>query len=204
MQLPRLIGITGKAGAGKDTIADYLVKHFGYTRYGLADPLKKLLMKRFGINEAYINNRTTKEAAHPAFGYGELIDGVPRYYSLREWMQWLGTEASRELHGEDCWINIMEREWHAINATNETTFGELQRMVIPDLRYDNEADRIRKLGGTIIAVVRPGVAPVATHKSEDGVNSRLIDQTIINDSDINTLIRRAIDALANQPEKQAA
>lgn len=37
-----LLGLLGYAGAGKDTVAEFLVDHHGYTRVAFADPLKQL------------------------------------------------------------------------------------------------------------------------------------------------------------------
>lgn len=34
------IVLLGKAGAGKDTVADYLVRHYGFRKYAFADSLK--------------------------------------------------------------------------------------------------------------------------------------------------------------------
>ena len=48
MRLPSLIGIAGAAGAGKDTVANHLVQHYGYTVYKFADPLKRMLCDFFG------------------------------------------------------------------------------------------------------------------------------------------------------------
>lgn len=48
MSLPALIGITGKAGVGKDTLSHYLHIICGYHRYALAQPIKDALNQRFG------------------------------------------------------------------------------------------------------------------------------------------------------------
>ena len=38
-----IIGLTGYAQSGKDSVADILVKNYGYTRIAFADPIRKLL-----------------------------------------------------------------------------------------------------------------------------------------------------------------
>ena len=32
-----IIGLTGKIGSGKDTVADFLVENYGYTKVGFSD-----------------------------------------------------------------------------------------------------------------------------------------------------------------------
>jgi broad-specificity NMP kinase len=44
MSFPVLIGITGKAGSGKDTLAEYLQIVFGYHRYALLAPIIEKLI----------------------------------------------------------------------------------------------------------------------------------------------------------------
>ena len=41
--MKNLIALTGLAGSGKTTAADYLVKAHGFTRIKFADPLKSML-----------------------------------------------------------------------------------------------------------------------------------------------------------------
>jgi hypothetical protein len=45
-----IIGISGQAGSGKDTVADYLVKEHGFVSIALADPMKRMLMEVFGFS----------------------------------------------------------------------------------------------------------------------------------------------------------
>ena len=49
-----IIGITGKAGAGKDTVADYLISHEGFKKIALADPIKRLVKDVFEIGRAHV------------------------------------------------------------------------------------------------------------------------------------------------------
>src|SRR5262249_21718742 len=46
-----VIGICGRAGAGKDTAADVLVKEFGFVKVSLADPLKRICREVFAFTE---------------------------------------------------------------------------------------------------------------------------------------------------------
>ncbi len=45
----KLILLAGFAQAGKDTTAELLVNHYGYTRFGFADEVKKIAAQRTGL-----------------------------------------------------------------------------------------------------------------------------------------------------------
>ena len=50
MAFNNIIGISGKAGSGKDTVAEYLVEKHGYMKISFADPLKRFAASVFGYN----------------------------------------------------------------------------------------------------------------------------------------------------------
>lgn len=191
-QLPRIVGITGRAGSGKDTLAAALIDTFGYTRRGLADPIKELLNARFGWSAAQWDDRGWKE--RPAVSTFNLLDEgrhamTERYLSPRQLAQWLGTEVGRDTFGEDAWVNALFVWW-----------GKAQRpmLVVPDVRFDNEALAIRTRGGVILNVVRPGVEAVNDHVSELGVSSSLVDLHLLNDRDITSFLRASLAAFTEQ------
>lgn len=186
--LPRLIGITGKAGAGKDTVAKYLSDMYGYQRYGLADPIKELINERFGFTNEMWNDREWKERADPSLGakFLHVPEGDFELFSPRSWAQWLGTEVLRELVGPDVWVDLMERKFEELRMVAKCDNTPL-RMVVPDIRFDNEAARIYELGGYVIRVERPDVQAVATHVSEAGISGRYIQEIIVNDGSIQDL-----------------
>ena len=159
MSFPALIGITGRAGVGKDTLAHYLHIMFGYHRYALAQPIKEALNARFGWTLERWNDRAWKEAPSEQCG-----TGAAGQFSPRSWAQWLGTEVGRELHGDDCWIRLMQREWEQVRRS-------VDGMVVSDIRFDNEAAAIRELGGVVVCVDRSAAQPIAPHKSERGVSA---------------------------------
>jgi hypothetical protein len=184
MSLPALIGITGKAGVGKDTLSHYLHIICGYHPYALARPIKDALNQRFGWTSEQWNDRAWKEAASVQCG-----TSAAGQFSPRSWAQWLGTEVGRELHGEECWIRLMQREWEQVRLS-------VDGMVVSDIRFDNKAAAIRDLGGVIICVERRAAQPIVPHKSERGVSASLIDVTIINNGSIAEFLADAFNALA--------
>lgn len=158
-----LVGISGKAGSGKDTAACYFVNNHGFLQYAIAGPLKRAL-EVLGIHEP--RDRNLKEA---------LIPG--RRYSYREAAQKLGTEWARSLD-VGFWLNLAE-------AYYESTPWSV---VISDVRFENEAAFVRERGGLIIHL-RGRAADVAnaTHASEQGVEVHDTDCVIYNTDSLEKL-----------------
>jgi hypothetical protein len=161
-----LIGITGKAGTGKDTLADYLVEKHGFHRYGFADPIKELLNEFFGWKPHQWLDRDWKESP-------QIIDGsIPGLsWSPRQLAQWLGTEVGRNTFGQDCWIKRFERYYECLDSFDPGA----TRFVISDVRFNNEAVAIRRMGGTIIHLTRTGLNEVSSHISEAGIEGDFIN-----------------------------
>lgn len=170
---PPIIGITGAAGSGKDTLASHLVERHGYVRYSCADPIKDMLNARFGWKPEYWDDRTWKE--RPARQHGANQTGLLfESFSPRSWAQWLGTEVGRTLAGPDVWINMLLAKAYGAGH---------RRIVIPDIRFDNEAEAVIGHTGVVWKIVRSNIEPVASHVSEQGVSGRLIDEVIYNDGE---------------------
>jgi hypothetical protein len=190
MNVPLLIGITGAAGAGKDTLADHISKVFGHVKYSLASPIKQLLNERFGWTDEMWADREWKESDNPECGRRADWEEY-NYFSPRTWAQWLGTEVGREIGGQDVWVNLMLHEWRMSSSG----------LVVPDVRFDSEAANILNRGGVVVKVVRSAAEPVNAHVSEKGVQSKLISATIRNDGSVDEFLSKAISVL--QPERRS-
>jgi len=83
----------------------------------------------------------------------------------------------------------MKREWEAVRRC-------VDGMVVSDVRFDNEAEAIRDLGGVVICVERGAAQPILYHKSEGGVTASLIDTTVTNDGSIAEFLADAFNTLA--------
>ena len=150
-----LVGLVGKAYAGKTTIANHLVALFGYQRTAFADPLKKMLITA-GIctyEECYVTK--TPES--------------------RRMMQLIGTEIFRKQVNPLYWVNHCEDEICRIMGE------EKKHVVVDDIRFPEEARRIKDLGGILVKVERIGHVNSnagTTHDSERFVDSIVCDHTI--------------------------
>lgn len=211
--LIRLIGLAGKAGAGKDTVADYLARAHGYEVAGFADALRDEVCTAFGIPAGLLLDRKTKERATPllalercpaAGGYIEallragLIHTLPDEYSRPRSPRWIlqtwGTEY-RRAQDADYWIHPVNRYWAALNEINDQTFGPLPRMVLPGVRFTNEVSWIHEHGGVVIRVHRPQAVGVGEHQSEAWLPDALIGATIDNSRTLAELPDAVLHAL---------
>ena len=69
-------------------------------------------------------------------------------------------------------------------------------MVIADVRFENEAEFVRRLGGTLVHIVRPDIYAVAAHASENGVTQLPADKVLHNGGSLEELqvnIRQLFD-----------
>ncbi len=180
-----LIGLTGKAGAGKDTVADYLVAKHRYEKLSMAGPLKAGLAA-MGLPEP--SNRDDKELVIPGLGF-----------SWRQAAQRLGTEWGRGLD-EDLWLKLMERQLSRHPSNCHYFVGERRWPVISDIRFNNEAEMLRSRGGVIIHIGgrQADLGSNAAHASEAGVLLYPnVDEVIINDGTLDQLYAK-IDAIMEQ------
>jgi hypothetical protein len=164
-----LVGLTGPAGCGKDTVANMMTKE-GFTRYTLALPLKSGLQAMLGIPLEIWDDRVAKE---------QPLDWLGK--SPRQLAQTLGTEWGRICVDQDLWVKLMLRRWQWLRS------GSNPRMVVTDVRFNNEAKAIIEAGGTVWRVQRPTVAFVAEHVSENGVDSQFVTGVVKNEGDIDAL-----------------
>lgn len=152
----RLIGIAGQARSGKDTLASYMLDNLDDTwlRSSFADPMKAML--------SAIDVDTSDEAKDlPSNQYG---------LSTRHMLQTLGTEWGRDRNGNNFWIDVFARS----NA------GKC--VIVPDVRFDNEAELVRANGVLIHLVGRGGIE--GNHVSENAIEFKPGDIVIDNSRDL--------------------
>jgi hypothetical protein len=172
---PLIIGLTGLAGAGKDTVADRLCGSHGFERHAFAEPIRDMLtalLTGAGIDYAHLFERDLKELPVPGIG----ISG-------RRMMQTLGTEWGRSLDTE-LWVRVAAVTLGLDDLPNTSPVHD--RIVLTDVRFPNEAEWIRSLGGYIWRVVRPAPA-VAEHVSEQHINQLPCDLSIDNSGTLEDL-----------------
>ncbi len=119
-----IIGLMGPAGAGKSSVAQYLVERYGARRYSFAGPLKELAMRTLDLtHEQCWGTQAQKEAVDPRYGFS------PRWF-----LQRLGTEGCRKTFGHGFWV---EQALAAVKRDAPAL------AVFEDARFINEAVAIR-------------------------------------------------------------
>ena len=173
----KVIGIAGPSGSGKDTAADFLLERLPheYRKLSFAGPLKEMIREGLGLTHDQL--------------YGSDKDTVDERYGVtpRRIMQTLGTEWGRKLVHPDVWVKAME-SLHALPG-----YGEL---VIPDVRFENEANFIREHGKLIHIVGRNDIkSAVESHVSEAGLTVEPADIIIQNKGNLNEYVAYLSEAI---------
>lgn len=186
--LPKAIFLMGNRGAGKGTIAMYLAEHYCFQSRGFADPLYEQLTILNPLIQTGTSLTTPKN-----YYYNDLVaeygvDYVKRNFpEVRRYLQLLGTECGRKVHGQQCWINIAA----------ERSKGDF-RSVFFDTRFDNERDWGRSLDSVFIHVTSPKEEPVGEHVSEYSLDyTENADYTIRNDGTLQQLYDKVETLLDN-------
>ena len=152
----RLIGIAGPARAGKDTLASYMLDNLDgvWSRSSFADPIKEML-RAIGVD----CSDDAKAVVRDDYGV------TPRHM-----MQTLGTEWGRHMIDGDIWVKAFAR----LNA------GKC--VIVPDVRFENEAELVREHGVLIHLVGRGGIE--GNHVSENAIEFKPGDIVIDNSRDL--------------------
>lgn len=166
-----LIGLTGLAGTGKDSAAQYLCREYGFVQAAFADPLRSMVLQfleEAGIDHAYVTERHLKEAAIPGLGV-----------SARALLQTLGTEVGRALH-PDLWVRHLALRLGLDGQPASAPVHD--RIVLSDVRFKNEAAWLRARGGRLIRLYRDTAAGVRPHASELQLLDLACDYVVSNNS----------------------
>ena len=140
-----IIGVCGLIGAGKDTMADYLVNIHQFRRESFANTLKDAVSAVFGWDRDLLEGRTrhSREWREQVDAWWADRLGIPDL-TPRWVLQYWGTEVVRRSFHDDTWIASLE------NRLRKTT----DDVVISDCRFPNEIGAIKRAGGLVVRVHR--------------------------------------------------
>ncbi|ABM28071.1 deoxynucleotide monophosphate kinase family protein [Nitratidesulfovibrio vulgaris] len=139
-----IIGIAGGIGCGKTTVAEMLVAHVrGAVRMGFGDVVKDEVSKIFGVSRYLCDSARGKITGVSTDGAVNVgIEPPKPVMSIRELMQWWGTDVRRK-QDPLYWIKAMEQR-----------LDEAEGMVIvDDVRFPNEAASILGRGGRLVRIM---------------------------------------------------
>jgi hypothetical protein len=181
---PPGIGVTGKYGHGKDYFFERLREHAA--RVAAGDELKRVcaaLMPGAAFatqadKDAPITRDDVFEVAHAAcvlcdletghadaatpWKYADSLSKVEAAFAQvlernrprtrGELLQIVGTEIGRERIDPDLWMKLTERRIRELQANRVP-------WVVTDVRFENELEMVRRLGGVVLRVEAPALTP---------------------------------------------
>lgn len=204
-----IIGISGLAGSGKDTAADFLVGRYSFKKSSFADPMKRIAREVFNFTHEQLwgpsearnapDKRFPREHGPGNYSYcrccgadiGSLTaatanERYPCFLTPRFALQQLGTAWGRTCY-PNVWVDLAIR-----NAGHGDT-------VIPDVRFKNEIDGLRAAGAYVVRIVRPGAGLAGSagqHVSEteqSEIPDSMFDAVIRNDRGLRELEEAVTD-----------
>ena len=160
----QIIGIAGRAGSGKSEVARMV---------------RDLVLPRKAWGIAFADE--LKAIASDEFGWDGKKDERGRRL-----LQVLGTDCGRA-YDPQIWVKRWRDELYEVNESFRPDY-----IIADDVRFENEAAEIHRMGGVVVRVNRPiidGVTdcPPDDHVSEQPLPQDCIDYTIRNDGTLEQL-----------------
>jgi hypothetical protein len=164
-----IIGLSGYARSGKDTLAGMLMGLYGYQNRAFANPIRNLLYEM----NPQVKDDYRVQGVVDAYGWDEAKVKFPE---IRTLLQNLGVGA-RTLFSDQFWVT---------QGLAGVENGD--KIVITDVRFPNEAEAIKSLGGQVWRVKRLGIDAVNEHISETAMDDYPVDQIFINNGTVEDLM----------------
>jgi len=181
-----LIGLAGNLGCGKNFIGEKI----------LSKKIANCLVIGFGDHVKVEASRLFRFSFHELF--------IEKNEKSRKKLQRYATEENRDILGSDTWINALN-SWVQLFSTRG-----FDNFIIPDVRFENEANFIKKNGGILIKVIAPDstwekalqessgntekAKELLNHSSEKGISDEyfdlILDNTKNNEKNIESIITK--------------
>lgn len=218
-----ILGLSGKALAGKDTVADYLLEKHNWTRkIGFATNLKVACMEVFNLTNYQVH---TQEGKSSKFKTPVIFDK----WILRDLITWMRKthDVALEDVDYDCILGVKldsprhilqfvgteVMRYYAHNYHMEVVLWTIQqdeRVVITDARFPNEIEGILSSDGYPVRINRPehlrakhGAALNSNHPSEIALDDwSNWAYTINNDGEDLALLHKEVDSMLRHLEIQ--
>lgn len=174
----KLIGLSGRAGSGKDTVANYMVNNYNYTKLSFGKVLKDVVSCIFGWPR-YLLEGDTKESR-------EFREKEDKWWSEhlkikitpRIAMQKIGTDVFRMHFHQDIWLLILKKQ-----------ITKYDKIVVTDIRFLNEYNMIKNMGGNVFKISKSNIIK-DTHLSENILDNIQFKYEIDNNGTIEELYQK--------------
>jgi hypothetical protein len=185
----QIIGITGKKFSGKDTTGEYLIDKYNYKRFAFADVIKDICKTIFGFDDEQL--------------HGNKKETVDEYWDTtpRELLQFIGTDLFRNQIGtvlpkigENIWVEVLKKK-----IIDRLKNNPDEKIVVTDVRFQNELQMIKDLGGCIVRINRTSEINISNenssnvHISESFIDDFAVDYDILNNGSLEDLHEKIIN-----------
>jgi hypothetical protein len=177
-----VIGIAGLARTGKDTIGKHLVNRHSFLSLAFARALKEAMQGAFSLNYY--------EALSDEFKEKPIVDWnnrTPRSLMIEM------SDIFKAKFGQDFWIRSLDRRLNHMSHLDN-------KFVITDVRFENEAQYIRWIGGRIWHVKRD-IDRINDHESENGIMVVEGEPLIYNEGSVEELTQKVDKLISNMRVK---
>lgn len=180
--MSKLIGLMGKAGSGKDTVADYLKNNHNCVTYTFAEPIKEITRTLFLFDDEQL--------------YGSKKEIIDKRWGVtpRETWQQIGTNIMQfAIYGylpglinnvpmRQFWVYHF-RMWYKKFSSAPDNTGKT--IIITDIRFPHEANIVKELGGQLIQIVRPDLdlSDIKYVHSSETESEKIKPDIVINNND---------------------
>lgn len=215
-----LIGICGQSGSGKDRVADHLCANYEFVKVSFADPLKRICQDVFEFSDEQLwgpsekRNEPDKRYLRTTPGGEYVINPGQGYLTPRYALQTLGTEWGRNCYSnvwvdyairvykrlqEGGWAYDQKRGLYSVSylmdrkQNPDAMMWPKTNVVTSDVRFKNEIDNLKKAGGRVFKIIRPGYegkVGIEGHASEEEqktIPDKEFNASIINSSTLDWL-----------------
>jgi hypothetical protein len=203
------IGLLGRAGAGKDTVADMAAERWHFARLAMADALRAEVADAWGVDRRLFTSRALKECQLEQLRLGLCREArFVQYAWPLAGFPGLKPRTVMQVWGD--WRRSADPDYFvacASIARSRALAAGLDVLVVTDIRFANEVEWVRSYGGHLVRVTRPGLPPVSSHESEWRLDDHPADFVIANDGDLDALRARVFavfSEILDPHEKEAA
>ena len=141
-----VIGLSGFAGAGKSTVAEYLVRQHGFVRLSFGAAVKDITAAAFAWDRQRLEGATPQDRAWREQSDDFWSERMGKPFTPRYALQYLGTDIFRD--------HVLPTIWADLVVAKIRRLGPGANVVIDDVRFVNEREALRKEGATFVLLRR--------------------------------------------------